>query len=660
MNHPLLFTIVAVVGALAFAWSCFVRFRLVTIGKNATRTDGFIGRLWFMIEYAFGQRKVVSRPFGWNHCVLFWCFLVLALANGDFIVAGIVPSISLSRLPSPLYHLLIGAFDIVSLVTLFAVGLAFSRRLFFPPKYIEARSRDAFIILSLVAALMLAFFATHAFELLASGDAAEARFRPLSAAVAGLFNAMPAEQAETLAMVFWWIHAVILLSFLNYLPYSKHMHILTAIPNCFLRNRNQANTLPVEEFKEGNSFGIGTIAGFTWKDLFDAYSCTECGRCQDMCPATNTDKPLNPRLFIHELKVNLLKNGPALLAGKSGVQPLIGEGGNGSISEETIWSCTSCGACMEVCPVFIEQMPKILQLRRDCVEMRAKMPEELITFFENSEQRSNPWGIAPGERVKWHAHINAKPFEPGMEYLFYVGCAGSFDARGKQVSVALATIFDAAGISWGILGKDEKCCGDSLRRLGNEYVFDRMARENIELLKSKGVQRIVTACPHCFSTLGNDYRQFGFNGEVVHYTQVIDRLIREGKLPLSAKDGLGRTMLHDSCYLARHNNVVKEPRSIFSAATGTDPQETSRSRKNTFCCGAGGGRMWMEENAGTRINTERTREFVDNKAETICVCCPYCLTMMEDGLKDLHAEERVVVKDLAEIVAERLTGRPAA
>ena len=655
MNSQLLFSAIVVAAIVLFLVSCGRRFRLVRLGRPANRTDGPIGRVWFMLLYAFGQVKVVSRAFGWNHFVLFWCFITLGLANADFVVQGVSGFGLKQALPDSVYHALILVFDIATVVTMAAICMAVSRRLFFPPKYIEAKSPDAFAILSLVFGLMVAYFGTHATELLLPGGAGESAFRPISAAISVLLQSMPESSIESLTTAFWWIHALILLSFLNYLPYSKHMHILTAVPNCFLRSRVQVNTLPAESFVDNDRFGVDAVDAFTWKDLFDSYSCTECGRCQDVCPAAATGKPLNPRLVIHEIKANLLANGPDMLKKMAPKVPLIGpKDGHGTISEESIWSCTSCGACMEVCPVFIEQMPKILQMRRNLVEMQSKMPEELITFFENSEQRSNPWGIAPGDRAKWFSQLDVKLFEPSMEYLFYVGCAGSFDARSRQVTFALTKIFNAAGISWGVLGKDEKCCGDSLRRLGNEFVFDKMARENVAQFKALGVKKIITECPHCLSTIKNDYKQFGLEVEVIHYAQLVQDLIASGKIKLDPKSDLGRIVFHDSCYLSRHNDVMAAPRSVLASATGHAPAEMKRHGKNSFCCGAGGGRMWMEENVGTRINNERVKEAIAEKAETVCVCCPYCLTMMEDGIKDLNAEATLKVRDVAEVVADRL------
>jgi Fe-S oxidoreductase len=294
-------------------------------------------------------------------------------------------------------------------------------------------------------------------------------------------------------------------------------------------------------------------------------------------------------------------------------------------------------------------------MRRNLVEMETRFPEELLNLFENIEGRSNPWGIAPSERSKWHSTLDVKPFDAGKcEFLFYVGCAGSFDSRQKHVTMALATILDAAGLTWGILGKDELCCGDSLRRLGNEYAFDKLAKENVRLFQEKGVTKVITQCPHCFSTLKNDYRQYGLELEVIHHAELIDTLIADGRLKLNRQvTDLGRIVFHDSCYLGRHNDIYEAPRQVIRAATGSQPGEMERNRENSFCCGAGGGRMWLEERQGSRINLNRVEEALADKPDTICVSCPYCLTMFNDGLKDLHSDQ-IRVKDIAEVVAQGL------
>jgi Fe-S oxidoreductase/nitrate reductase gamma subunit len=647
------FIVVLVLSVAFFFYSCYRRFGLILKGKPDNRFDSLFRRVWNMLYYAFGQRRVVKKPFGINHFVLFWAFMILLISNTEFLLNGLAPDvISFARLPDGAYFTLMCIFDIMSLLALLAVILAIIRRLTFPPPYTEAKSRDAFIILGLVAGLMIAYFGMNASEI-AAGTERAASYMPISNFGASLISSgTSAGTLDTSAQVFWWFHALILLSFLNYLPYSKHMHVLTSIPNCFFKSLEKVRTQSREEFKKGNTFGVGQVEGFTWKGLFDSYACTECGRCSDNCPATFTKKPLQPRLLIHDIKVNLLEN-----AAKDGHKevPLIGSSGEGSVAEEVIWECTTCGACMEVCPVFIEHVPRIVDMRRHLVEMKAKFPEELLTLFENMEQRSNPWGIAPADRTKWAADINVQPFKAGKtEYLFYVGCAGAFDARNRRTTLSLAKILDKSGVSWGTLGRDEMCCGDSLRRLGNEYIFNRMAQANVKMFADKGVKKIITQCPHCFSTLKNDYKQYGVDFEVVHHTEFINGLIQDGRLKLNSTRDFGNIVFHDSCYLGRYNGLYDAPRRVIASATGQAPVEMERRRDKGFCCGAGGGRMWMEEKEGTLINVARVEEALDKKPDAICVCCPYCMTMFDDGLKDKEAADKVQVLDLAEIVAKAL------
>ena len=662
MNQPLLFTLLTATSLTLFAWLAWRRLALITLGRAEERWDRPAARLRALMLDAIGQRRVLQRRFGWNHLVIFWSFIILAIANAEFLLQGMVPGVSLRQfLPAPLHHGLLLAFDLVSLLTLIAVLVATGRRLLVrPPQldsaYVTGRSKEAFLILGAIGLLMLAFFGLHAGEI-ALGREPAAAWMPIANAIAGILP--PQTQfLEPFSLACWWLHAVVLLAFLCYLPASKHLHVLTALPNCFFRSLDFPGTQPRESFAAGNRYGAAAVNDLSWKDLLDSFSCTECGRCQQACPANATGKALNPRQVLHAIKTNLLLNAGNLKAAQPPTLPLLGEESEASIGDEAIWACTTCGACVAACPVCCEQMPKIVALRRHLVQMQSSFPEELLNLFENMENRANPWGIAPGERTKWSSSIEARPYAAGeTEYLFFVGCAGAFDARAKQVTLATARILDAAGISWGILGRDEKCCGDSVRRLGNEYVFEQLATANAQLLRERGVTKVITQCPHCFSVLKNDYRQYGLELQVIHHSELIRDLLASGRLTIDQATA-GTTVFHDSCYLGRHNDVYDAPRQVIAAATGAPPKELARSRENGFCCGAGGGRMWLEEQTGTRINLARVTEALTTNPDTICVSCPYCLTMFEDGLKDL-GNGSARVRDLAEVVAAGLTGAPA-
>jgi Fe-S oxidoreductase len=632
----------------------------IALGRPDARLAGEFGkRFWTMLVYAFGQKRVRAERFGINHFLLFWGFLTLFFANAEFVVGGLFPSLGFFRL-GVLYGPISLAFDLVYLVVLGCVVAALYRRLVVKPSYIDYKSREAFLILGLVGGLMLAFYGMHGAEF-AGGHARPHSWMPVSRVAAVFFSA---EGAHAWARVFWWLHAGFFLFFLNYLPYSKHMHILTAIPNCYCRAFEPVRTVPREQYARGAALGVSRIDQFTWKDLLDFTACTECGRCNANCPATTSGKALNPRHLIHDGKVNLLANGDKLRLGNrvEGIAPLIGadDKAEGTIGVDALWSCTTCGACMANCPVFIEHVPKIIQMRRHLVESGAEFPEELKVFFEAVEQRSNPWGIAPSDRAKWAKELgvplasDGKPDGKPFDYLFYVGCAGAFDARNKKVAVSVVRALQAAGVSFAILGNEEKCCGDSMRRLGNEFVFEKMAKENVALLKKYGVSKIIAYCPHCYTTLKHDYAQYGLTAEVVHHSEFLAGLVAQGKLRLSGGNGHGRVVWHDSCYLGRYNGITQAPRDLIRAATGHAPLEMDRVGDKSFCCGAGGGRMWMEEEPEHRVNTLRVREALAKQPDTIAVSCPYCMTMFEDGVKDEKAGDAVKVMDIAELVAEKI------
>jgi Fe-S oxidoreductase len=649
--HAMIFTPLLVVSLLFFCFSLYRRLSLVALGQTTHSFVGFGTGLREMLINAFGQKRVIRKLFGLNHLVIFWSFMVLLLANGEFVVSGILPELRLSLLPDPVYFTTRYASDIMSLLALVAIAIALVRRTLAPP-YAGARNLESYVILVLIAVHMFAYLGLAASEI-AMGHERAADYMPVSK----LFATTLAGKDLAFAYLFyWWLHAFALLAFIAVLiPFTKHLHVFTAIANCFMRTTEKPNTQQPEIFTNGQKFGAGQVDRLSTKDLLDSYACTACGRCQNVCPANLTGKPLNPRQMVKDVQVNLLANGPQIKKGQDARLPLIGESCKGSVDEEAIWSCTSCGACMEACPVFIEHLPKLVAMRRHLVQMESKFPEELLHFFENVEQRSNPWGMAPSDRAKWSCQLDVKPFEAGQtEYLFFAGCAGSFDARIKQVTVNLAMILDKAGISWGTLGKEEKCCGDSLRRLGNEFIFDRMAKENVQMFKERGIQKVITACPHCLTTLKNDYRQYGIELEVIHHSELIAQLLAEGKIKINKQvEELGKIIVHDSCYLGRHNDIYEAPREVLSKASGTAPLEFGRNRENSFCCGAGGGRMWMEEQTGTRINRTRVKEAMEKEPDTICVSCPFCMTMFEDGLKDEQIHD-VKVRDLTEIVAEGL------
>jgi Fe-S oxidoreductase len=662
--ESVIFAVLFLASFLFFLRRVFRLFVMVLLGKPEPRFDHLRDRLKSLLLFGFGQKRVVEEPFGVNHFFLFWGFVLLQLfVNSEFIIAGIFPKFSFSFLGTVLYPVITFVADITSLVVLLVVIIAAFRRLFFKPPHIE-RKPEAFFILALVGLLMLAYFGLN-ISAVAQGHEHEGYF-PISQILALPFAGSGTETAwHIVQRIFWWLHAVVLLAFLIYIPYSKHLHILTALINCFFRRSSFVHSLPRMVFKRGEEFGVSGVTQFTWKDLLDFFSCTECGRCADACPATSTGKALNPKDVILAGKANLLQNGEIILASRGGDTiaradehtpantPLIGQDSHLMVRPEAIWDCTTCGACVDKCPVFIEQFPKLLAMRRHLVMESVEFPAELITFFQNLEQRSNPFGIAPTDRARWASDLDVPLLSemPDAEYLFYIGCVSSFTSRMKTVMASIIGALRKASVSFAILGKEEHCCGDPLRRLGNEYVFDKVARANVALFKKYGVKKMLTLCPHCYSTFKHDYRDFGADFEVIHHTELLNKLVKEKKLQLASGFQNERIIFHDSCYLGRYNDIYEEPRGLIQMATGTSPLEMNKMRRESFCCGAGGGRMWMEESSGTRINADRTRQALDHDPTVIATCCPYCMTMFEDGIKDEKAEERVRVLDVAEILS---------
>jgi Fe-S oxidoreductase len=493
------------------------------------------------------------------------------------------------------------------------------------------------------------------------------------------FAAHPA----TLAAVFWWMHALLILVFLNYLPYSKHLHVVTSLINVYLSNTSgpgQKGVMRAMDLEaETEQFGASDVEHLTWKNLLDGYSCTECGRCTAACPANLTGKLLSPRKIVINARQRLMEKGPLATGDRMEfVHPRLvhGEGGDAGaptgtavmaerlldtyITEEELWACTSCRACVQECPVSIDQLDIINELRRNLVLSESRFPQEIQPAFESLERNGSPWAFSPADRAKWAEGLDiptmAEVVERGVrpDVLFWVGCMGSFDDRAKKIAVAFARILKAAGVDFAILGQEEHCHGDPARRMGNEYLYQMLAKDTIGTLDRYEVKTIVTSCPHCFHQMGNEFPQLGGNYEVIHHSTYIERLLQENRVPLDTSEGKRLTVAyHDSCYLGRYNDVYEAPREALRRALPVvELIEPKRSKDRGLCCGAGGGRMWMEEREGKRINIERTEELLATGADTIAVACPFCMTMISDGVN--AAQSEVPVLDIAEVVAARV------
>jgi Fe-S oxidoreductase len=675
---PALTAVMLLAGLAFFAFTMLRRLAPLLALRREDRLDRPGERLGALLAFGFGQKRLVDpeeRTAGLLHVLIFAAFLVLALRTVSMFGMGFAGAdfhLPFLAHDAPLGRAYLFLKDLVVLGALVGVAGFLWRRLVTKPDRVTL-STEGVVILLFIAGLMVTDMTFDGGLLVQGGSAPafEAWEPAASLGALGLYGVgLHGETAGAVAAVSLFLHLALILVFLNVLPYGKHFHIITALPNVFFaRLPPKAALRKLDLEAEDASFGTATVKDLSWKEAWDTYSCTECGRCQTHCPTYVTGKPLSHKEVNRAIRHHLgaaapvltalarAKDGAAKEAAVAALAPI-----TSVVPPETFWACTTCGWCETACPVLIENVPRLVDMRRQQVLVESSFPDEASRVFKGMETQGNPWGIGSNKRTEWCADLDVPRASSGepFEWLFFVGCAGAFDDRQKKVSRAIVRILREAKVSFAILGEEETCNGESARRLGNEYLFQMQAQANVETLNGHGVKKILVQCPHCLNTLKNELPQFGGSYEVVHHTELIARLVKEKRLAPGVAEGLGAVTFHDPCYLARWNGVTEAPREALESA-GVRLTEMPRNRRQGFCCGAGGGRFWLEEKLGTRVNRNRAEEAaatLGEKGGVVATGCPFCLTMMKDGIADTGKEESLRVMDVAEIVAAGLPTRP--
>ena len=637
------------------------------LAKKEDRFDNIGKRIANTVGIAFFQKKILREARGGLvHVAIFWGFLTLLFGASNSVFTGFGLKNFWSIL-GPAYPIVTVIVDGACVLIVFAVLLAFVRRFVIKVERLQVDDKseklDATIVLSAILVIVVGLLFENASAIALKIVSANTSY-PVSSIIASWINP---ESAGMIHGIAFWVHSCAILAFMNYLPYSKHFHVYSSIPNVFFSN-GFPKTLARIDFEDESieQYGVADVNHYTWKNLCDSLTCTHCGRCTAVCPANITGKPLDPREIMVKMRERMLDKMPLVVEANKSENPDEYEFSEAkqAINDKTyigeyqqaneLWNCTSCGACMAECPVTNEHVPAIIDMRRNQVMMESEFPHELQDAFSNLENNGAPWQFSPTERADWAEGLEVPTAAEKTEFdtLYWVGCAGSFDDRAKKISRSFVKILKAANIDFAILGTEETCNGDLARRAGNEYLADMLIQQNIETMKQYKFKRIVTTCPHCFNTIKNEYPTFGVNYEVVHHSELIDSLIKSGTIKVN-KAEFNKITYHDSCYLGRYNNIYDAPRNVINAAGKNKVVEPTNTKSKAFCCGAGGGQMFMEETEGKRINIERTEQLTEKSPDCIALNCPFCLTMIEDGLKDLE-KENIPVKDIAEIIADNL------
>ncbi|QDS37291.1 heterodisulfide reductase-related iron-sulfur binding cluster [Brevibacillus brevis] len=666
----------------------YSRYLFIKLGKKPDVKNDFGARINLMLDNVIFHKKLLKdKKSGVMHVVMFYGFITLQFGAIELVIKGLSKGYELPFGSAHKYFSVMQ--EITTFLILAAVGYAFYRR------YIEKLKRlkrgfKSGIVLLLISSLMATVLLSLAFEQIWLGHEPSA-FAPISSVFAIVLSAIGVGTTGAVVgfYVFWWLHLLILLGFAVYVPQSKHAHLLFAPVNVWFKKLDPPGKLTSINFEDETQeeFGVGKIEDFTQTQLIDLYACVECGRCTNMCPASGTGKMLSPMDLITKMRDHLTEKGASVTsrtpwmpsfafsqttANQIAIQAsevaataegatalyeksLIGD----VITEQELWACTTCRNCEDQCPVMNEHVDKIIDMRRYLVMTEGSMPAEAQRALNNIERQGNPWGINRKDRTKWIEGLNGEYEVPTVkqveefEYLFWVGSMGSFDLRSQKISQAFVKLMHEAGVKFAILGNEEKNSGDTARRIGNEFLFQQLAQENIALFEAYEVKKIVTCDPHAFNTFKNEYPEFGLNAEVYHHSELLAEWMKEGKLK-PTKEVKERITYHDSCYLGRYNEIYDKPRVILEAIPGVEVVEMKRSGCDSMCCGAGGGLMWMEEHEGSRVNVTRTEQALEVKPTEIASACPYCLTMMNDGIKTKEQEDHVKTRDVAEILADAI------
>ena len=643
--HNLLYPIMVLTIAI-FAYGFYRRIKHWKLGQQE-KLSGSVGqRIKSLLIYAIGQGRILKEKYpALMHVLIFVGIVLLFFGTVTESFEHYIWQLLFGQsafLVNDFYLIFSLILDVAGVVAIIGILVALFRRYIQRPDRLNSVPDNAILLVWILLVLITGFLVEG--TRIAALNPEWKNWSPVGAGIADLFS----NEAALWHRIFWWVHMLFSFGLIAYIPFSRLRHIFTSATNVYLRSFEPRGELKPIDIEKAEIFGVGKINDFTRKNLLDLDACTSCGRCQDQCPAYASDKPLSPKKLILDLLDNLNEKAPKLFKGESleNDPAIVGT----AVQADEIWACTTCGACVEACPVFVEHIEKVVELRRDRALMEGDFPAELNQTFKGMENNFNPWGIGFSSRADWAEGLNLKRLDKGekADILWFVGCAGSFDDRIKKVSISFAKILSAAGVDFGILGTEEKCCGETARRLGNEYLAQTLMEMNIELFNKLGIKKIVTSCPHCYNTLKYEYPQFKGNYEVVHSSELLAQLIKDGKIKLNQK-GNKKITFHDSCYLGRYSNIYQQPRDVINSVS-SNLIELKRNRNNSFCCGAGGGRMWLEETIGERINNIRADEIIESGAETVASACPYCLTMLTDGLKDREAIDKIDAMDIIELV----------